>query len=130
MRNRHALSRSQERDPCVMAAARRRVSTLTVIVLVDDRHLGPIEELHDVLISGVEQTLCGIEINAKLFRLRVQVRPGLEMRDVEGVADAVYVLPQNRIRGPENRLDAVFDLLARYGQTDDASMHEQVSGEF
>lgn len=87
--------------------------SLTVIVLVDDRHFGPIEELHDVLISDVEQTLCGIEINAKLFRLRVQVQPGFEMWDVEGIADAVNVLAQDRIRGSENRLDTVLDLLAR-----------------
>lgn len=87
--------------------------SLTVIVLVDDRDLGPIEELHDVLISGVEQTLCGIEIDAELLRFRVQIRSGLEMRDVEGVADAVDMLAQNRIRRPEHRLNAIPDLLAR-----------------
>lgn len=89
------------------------ISSLTVVVFVDDCHIGPIEELHDVLVSGVEQTLCGIEIDAELLRLRVQVQPGLEMWDVEGVADTVNVLAQNRVRGPEDRLDAVLDLLAR-----------------
>lgn len=84
-----------------------------MVVLIDDHHLGPIEELHDVLISGVEQTLCGIEINAEFFRFRLQVQPGFEMWNIEGVANTVNVLSQDRIRGPENRLDAVLDLLAR-----------------
>jgi len=84
-----------------------------MIVFVDDHHLGPIEELHNVLISGVEQTLCGIKINAELFRFRLQVQPGLEMWNIEGVADAVNVLAQDRVRGPEDRLNAVLDLLAR-----------------
>lgn len=84
-----------------------------MVVFVDDHHLGPIEELHDVLISGVEQTLCGIEINAELLRFCLQVQPGLEMWNIEGVADTVNVLAQNRVRGPENRLDTVLDLLAR-----------------
>lgn len=87
--------------------------SLTVVVFIDDCHVGPIKELHDVLISDVEQTLCGIEINAEFLRLRVQVQPGFEMWDVESVADTVNVLAQNRVRGPEDRLDAVLDLLTR-----------------
>lgn len=88
------------------------LSSLTMVVFVDDHHLRPIEELHDVLVSGVEQTLCGIKINAELFRFRLQVQPGLEMRNVEGVANTVNVLSQNRVRGSENRLNAMLDLLA------------------
>ena len=84
-----------------------------MVVFVDDHHLGPIKELHDVLISGVEQTLCGIKINAELFRFRLQVQPGLEMWNVESVADTVNMLTQDRIRRSEDRLDAVLDLLAR-----------------
>lgn len=84
-----------------------------MIVFINNHHLRPVEELHDILISGVEQTLCGIEINAELFRFRLQVQPGLEMWDIEGVADTVYVLAQDRIRRPKDCLDAVLDLLAR-----------------
>lgn len=89
---------------------------LTIIVLVDNGDLGPVEKLHDILISGVEQTLCGIEVDAELFRLRVQVQPGFQMWNIQCVADAVDVLPQNGIRWPEYRLHAVFDLLTRCNQ--------------
>lgn len=86
---------------------------LTVVVLVDNGDLGPVEKLHDVLISGVEQTLCGIEVDAKLFRLRVQVQPGFQMWNVQCVADAVNVLAQDRIRWAEYCLHPVLDLLTR-----------------
>lgn len=89
---------------------------LTIIVLVDNGDLGPVEKLHDILISGVEQTLCGIEVDTELFRLRVQVQPGFQMWNIQCVADAMNVLAQNGIRWPKYRLHAIFDLLTRCNQ--------------
>lgn len=85
----------------------------TIVVLVDNGDLGPVEKLHDVLISGVEQTLCGIEVDTELFCLRVQVQPGFQMWNVQCVADAMNVLAQDGIRWAEYCLHPVLDLLTR-----------------
>ena len=80
---------------------KKNKNALTVIVLVNNGDSGPIEVGHYVLISGVQQTLCRIQVYADFLSLGVQIQPGLQVRYVQGIAYTVNVLTQDWIRRAE-----------------------------
>lgn len=77
---------------------------LTVILLVDYCNPRPIQERHEILECPIQMILGRIEIDAELFEGWLEVDPGLEMRDVQSLAYALYVRPQKRIRRTEYSL--------------------------
>jgi len=61
----------------------------------------------------VHLLLTGVQVDGELLEAGLEVDPGLEVRDVERLADGLDVGAEHRIRRPENRLDALLHLLAR-----------------
>lgn len=85
---------------------------LTVILLIDDRDFGPVEEGHDVFEGVVHVFLRGVEVDGELLEGRLEVDPGLDMGDVQSLADRLDVRAQQRVARPEQRLDSELHLLA------------------
>ena len=64
-------------------------------------------------VSLVHEVLRGVEVERELVEAGVlDVVPGLEVRDVEGVADAGDVRAEERVRRAEEGQDPVLDLTA------------------
>jgi hypothetical protein len=87
----------------------------TSFVFVDDGDFGPVEKAHQVLVCGVENLLRRMQIDGQLVagaRPRLQVQPGLQVRNVQCVADGLDVRTQDRVRWPENGLNSKVNLLA------------------
>lgn len=77
---------------------------LTVIFFVNDGNLGPVEKGHEILEGSVEVILGWVEVYAELLEGLLVVDPGLDVGNVERLADALYVGPQERVRWTKNRL--------------------------
>jgi hypothetical protein len=88
---------------------------LTVVLLVDDGDLGPVEEGHDVLEGVVHVLLRGVEVDGELLERGLEVHPRLHVGDVQGLADGLDVRSQQRVARPEQRLDAELHLFAGCG---------------
>lgn len=52
------------------------------------------------------------QVDAELLLLGFEVKPTLEVRDVQGIRDGLDVGAQYWVKRPEHRLDAEADLLA------------------
>ena len=64
-------------------------------------------------VSLIHEVLRGVEVERELVEAGVlDVVPGLEVRDIEGVADAGDVRAEERVRRAEEGQDTVLDLTA------------------
>lgn len=82
---------------------------LTKVLLVDDGHFRPVEEGHQVLVGTVNVLLGRVQIDRELLE-RLVLDPGLNVRNVECLANRLDVAAEQRIPGPEYRLDTEFQL--------------------
>ena len=90
------------------------ITAVTLILFIDDGHLGPVEEEHDVYESLVDHVDGRVDVDGEGFVLVVHVDTSFQVRDFQRVADGLNVRPQMRIRRTENRLRSVLHLKTRF----------------
>ena len=64
------------------------------------------------LVCLVHDVLAGLEVEAGLLVAVVDVRPGLQVRDVQRVTQRLDVRPQDEVVGAKQRLDPMAHLVA------------------
>ena len=69
------------------------------------------------LVCLVHDVLAGLEVEAGLLVAVVDVRPGLQVRDVQRVTQRLHVRPQDEVVGAKQRLDPVAHLVADLHRT-------------
>lgn len=77
-------------------------STLTDIIFIDHGDLSPIQVVDQVAYGLADQLRIWVEIDGDLLDLRLQIEPGLEMRNFERIAEALYVIAEQGVLWSEN----------------------------
>lgn len=77
---------------------------LTVIFFVDYGDPGPVKKGHKIPESSIQMILRGIQVYTELLEGRLEVDPRLDVRHVQGLADALNVGAEERVRGAEDPL--------------------------